>query len=439
MEDPLPRLLISAVLVAASAFLSFTGAALSRSRKSRLKLFFADEKSRRIRFRQPILEASENPGSFLFGLNIWNLLIRLSAGFFPLLFSAGTAVSNVVPDAAPGAVSGALSGGLRAFPGILAREAPALILLAAAFIVFSELLPAALAPGKPERALISVFPAAWILSLPWKALYRLACRFSPAAPEEDGDEEFRMALEEGEKSGAVESRERSIVERVLYLGDRPVGAFMTHRSEMEFLDVSAGPEEVREKALAFRSQGFFPVVRETQDNVAGVVSVEDILIAFTKNEWNGLSAIMKPPHFIPETMSALKAFEAFKREDEYYLCVMDEYGGVAGSLRVRNLLEEIVGELSGSASEEEAVILQEDGSWLADGSVSVDELAEVLGLESLGENHGDYHTLAGFILKLAGDIPKTGDSFGWGDFRFKVLDRDGNRIDKVLISKEDKA
>jgi putative hemolysin len=294
----------------------------------------------------------------------------------------------------------------------------------------------AVTPKKPERALLFLFPAAWILGLPWKAPYRLASRFSPAGPEEAGDEEFRMALEEGEKSGAVESRERSMVEGVLYLGDRPVGAFMTHRSEMEFLDISADSEEVREKALAFRSQGFFPVVRETQDNVAGVVSVEDILIALTEKEWKGLSAIMKPPHFIPETMSALKAFEAFEREDEYYLCVMDEYGGFAGSLRIRNLLEEIVGELSGSASEEEAVILQEDGSWLADGSVSVDELAEVLELESLGENHGDYHTLAGFILKLAGDIPKTGDSFSWGTFRFKVVDRDGNRIDKVLIRKE---
>jgi putative hemolysin len=245
-----------------------------------------------------------------------------------------------------------------------------------------------------------------------------------------------MALEEGEKSGAVESKERSMVEGVLYLGDRPVSAFMTHRSEMEFLDISASAEEAREKALAFRFQGFFPVVRETQDNVAWVVSVQDILIALTEKEWKGLSAIMKPPHFIPETMSALKAFEAFEREDEYCLCVMDEYGGFAGSLRVRNLLEEIVGELAGSASGEDAVIPQEDGSWLADGSVSVDELAKILELESLGENHGEYHTLAGFILKLAGDIPKTGDSFNWQAFRFKVIDRDGNRIDKVLISRK---
>jgi putative hemolysin len=433
MEDPLPRLLILAAFVTASAFLSFAGSVLSQVRKSRLKLFFSGGKSGRegnpgrIRFHRSIFEASENPGPSLFALNIWNLLIRLFAGFL-LFFPAGTSAFR-------SAVSGT-AGDFPAISGIFGRALPVLIFLAVVFIVFSELLPAALTPKKPERAFVFLFPAIWLLGLLWNPLYRLASRFSSAGPEEAGDEEFRMALEEGEKSGAVESRERSMVEGVLYLGDRPVSAFMTHRSEMEFLDISAGPEEAREKALAFRSQGFFPVVRETQDNVAGVVSVQDILIALTEKEWKGLSAIMTPPHFIPETMGALKAFEAFEREDEYYLCVMDEYGGFAGSLRVRNLLEEIVGELSGSASEEEAVILQEDGSWLADGSVSVDELAKVLKLESLGENHGDYHTLAGFILKLAGDIPKTGDSFSWGAFRFKVVDRDGNRIDKVLISKE---
>ncbi|MDR1506956.1 MAG: hemolysin family protein [Treponema sp.] len=423
MEDPLPALLISAVLVAVSAFFSFAGSILSLSRKPRLKLFFSGGKppSGETPFQKAILKAAAKPGSFLFALRIWNLLVRLFAGmlfFFPVRMGAPSGT------AAPGS----------AFSGF----GPAgLVLFVLAFIVFSELIPAVAAPKNPERTLLYIFPALQLFRLPWKPLYALLSRLIRGGKDagNPGDEEFRMALEEGEKSGAVESSERSMVEGVLYLGDRPVSAFMTHRSEMEFLDIALGAEAAREKALAFRDQGFFPVVMETQDNVAGVVSVQDILIALTEKEWKGLPSIMKPPVFIPETMSALKAFEAFRREDEYYLCVMDEYGGFAGSLRVRNLLEEIVGELSGSAPEEDAVIQQEDGSWLADGSVSVDELAKILELESMGENHGDYHTLAGFILKLAGDIPKTGDVFNWGVFRFKVIDRDGNRIDKVLISK----
>ncbi|GHV86554.1 hypothetical protein AGMMS50230_21620 [Spirochaetia bacterium] len=267
---------------------------------------------------------------------------------------------------------------------------------------------------------------------PWKYLASIL----PGRSHRPGEEAFRLALEEGEKTGAVESREKSMVEGVLYLGDRPISAFMTHRSEIEWLDINAGAEEVREKALEFRSQGFFPVIRGTQDNIAGVVSVQDILIALIEG-WKGLAAIMKKPRFIPETLSALKAFEAFNEEDEYYLCVMDEYGGFAGSLRVRDLIEEIVGELGGSAPEADSVILQEDGSWLVDGSLSLDELAKTAGLEKLGkENPRDYHTLAGFILKLAGDIPRTGECFTWQGFRFKVLDLDGNRIDKAEIRRE---
>jgi putative hemolysin len=144
---------------------------------------------------------------------------------------------------------------------------------------------------------------------------------------------------------------------------------------------------------------------------------------------------MKKPRFIPETLSAIKAFEAFKQEDEYNLCVMDEYGGFAGSLRIRDLIEEIVGEL-GNAPEEKPVVLQEDGSWYADGSISLDELAETPGLEEMEKEQGkDYHTLAGFILKLAGEIPRAGEHFIWQDYDFTIIRLDGNRIDKVRISK----
>jgi putative hemolysin len=114
---------------------------------------------------------------------------------------------------------------------------------------------------------------------------------------------------------------------------------------------------------------------------------------------------------------------------------MDEYGGFAGLLSVRDLVEEIVGQLSEDTREEEGILCQEDGTWLADGSASIDDVAETLGLSSLAESHQDYHTLAGFILSLAGEIPKTAASFSYNGFSFRIVDMDGNRIDKVLISK----
>jgi putative hemolysin len=400
-----PVLLIAACLTAVSGFCSLSLEALSLARTSCFRPKNQDD--------APAGDKSpgtaEKSGAFVFGLRIWNLVIRIAAAAVVTHYSGSSAPVH-------------------------------LVVLLLAFIVFSELLPGIIAAAGPEGILRVIFPVLSAICLPWEPLYLFASRFRRLrSAEEAGEEEFRRALDEGEKSGAVESRERSMVEGVMYLGDRPVSAFMIHRSETECLDIDAGPEEARQKALEFRLQGFFPVVRDTQDDIAGVVSVEDIFIALAgtegqKPEWKGLAALMKSPHFIPETMTALKAFESFRREEAQYLCVMDEYGGFAGSLRIRNLLEEITGELPGSAPESEDIVREEDGSWFARGSVSVDDLAGLLGQKSLNEG-GGYHTLAGFILKLAGDIPRAGDSFTWQGWRFTVALLDGNRIEKVRISR----
>jgi putative hemolysin len=255
------------------------------------------------------------------------------------------------------------------------------------------------------------------------------------------ENELRIALQEGEKSGIVESQERSMVEGVFYLGDRPVGAFMTHRSELEWLDVNDDEARVRKTAIEFRGQRCFPVAAGTLDEIVGVVSVEDILITLLEGSWKGLKALMKPPRFVPETMSSLKAFNAFKKGEDDFLMVIDEYGGFAGALSLTDLTEEIVGELSATGEEEEEIQRREDGSYLADGSANIDDINKVL-LEAsrqvppapgLPEEHQDYHTLAGFILELAGEIPKTGAVFEWNGFRFKIAGMDGNRIDKILI------
>ncbi|MDR2072612.1 MAG: hemolysin family protein [Spirochaetaceae bacterium] len=396
MEDPFSALILCS-LVVINGFFSFAAAVLSLAKRTRLHARAPGKKRT-----AALLKALEKPELLVFSLRIWSMLSIFAAGVLTVLFCPFRPIL--------------LSAGV----------------LVLALGIFSELLPRLLAVLDPERFLSGIFPLIELLSLPWKPLYLLASRapFLKNRPvPAPGEEYLRLALEEGEKTGAMESSERSMVEGVLYLGDKPVSAFMTHRSEIEWLDIDASREEVREKALACKTQGFFPVVTGTQDDIAGVVSVQDIFIALS-GEWEGLQKIMRKPRFIPETLGALKAFETFKQEEEYYLCVMDEYGGFAGSLRFRDL---IIGTLTRTDNE---VILQEDGTWLVDGSVSVDELAETLGLEELGEeNARDYHTLAGFILKLAGEIPRTGENFSWKNFRFKVLDLDGNRIHRVRISK----
>ena len=211
---------------------------------------------------------------------------------------------------------------------------------------------------------------------------------------------------------------------------------MTHRSEIEWLDINADAETVRNLVLNVKGQRSFPVANGTLDEISGVVSVEDILLALLNGNWPGLRSIMKKPYFIPETMSALKAFEAFRQET--LLMVMDEYSGFVGILSIQDLMAELVGEFATEAQDEAAILQQDDGSLLVAAGANIDEVADVLCLETLVGEHQEYHTLAGFILNLAGEIPHAGETFSHNGYQFTILSMDGNRIDKVLISSRDK-
>jgi putative hemolysin len=193
-----------------------------------------------------------------------------------------------------------------------------------------------------------------------------------------------------------------------------------------------------------REQRCFPVVDGVPDDIIGAVYLEDIVLDLHScppsgspdgeplGEPAGLRSIMRKPLFAPETMPALKAFESFKQGEGNFLFVMDEYGGFAGMVSLYSLMEEIVGELASPVQEEKQTVLMEDGSWLADGSLNIDDAAELLSLPGLAGS-GDYDTLAGFVLSIAGELPRAGDSFSHLGYRFTVLDMDGNRIDKIGI------
>ncbi|GHV90513.1 hypothetical protein AGMMS50268_10160 [Spirochaetia bacterium] len=418
-------LIILAVILAGAFFVLFEHA-LGSSRKTRLRTL-AENRAEKYRL---ALEAAEDPRLYLSVSRIWVIFLRILAGVLG-------GIGLVRP----------LGGVLNAL-GLWGNALAALALiggLGLTAVLLGDFLPKLIALISPEGICAACIPFIRALSLPCRPLLRLYARSSALLRRllhiDDGaargmtEDELRSALAEGEKSGVVESKERTMVEGVFYLGDRPAGAFMTHRSEIQWLDSSAGPEELRAMAREHGGQGCFPVADGTLDEIIGAAFLGDIFQGLSEGLPQGLKPLIKKVPFIPETMSALKAFEAFKRGETDYLFVMDEYGGFAGLLSVRDLVEEIVGQLSEGEAEEEGIIPQEDGSWLAEGSASIDDIAALLGLDSLTEGHQDYHTLAGFILSLAGEIPKTAASFSYKGFNFKIADMDGNRIDKVLISK----
>jgi putative hemolysin len=428
MEDPLPKIFFILGAILLKGFFALAETAMDSSRKSRLKNR-AEGGNKKYRL---ALETAENPGFFLAAARIWSVFLEILAGLAGGLGLARSLEAVFAGWGLPGALYWA---------GLFTAAA-----ITAGMVLLGEVLPRQIARSAPEAVMAFLLPFIKILAVPGKPLIFIFFRFSglvqrffpsnsPRAPGMTEDE-LHIALMEGEKSGIVEREERAMVENLFYLGDRPVGTFMTHRSEIQWLDSRAGVEEARILATEYQGQRYFPVAEDTLDKVIGIVSVQDILLALLEDPWPGLRAIMKKPPFVPETMSALRTFEAFKQGEVNCLFIMDEYGGFAGVLSIRNLIEEIVGQLSTTAPEEEAIIRQEDGSWLMDGSVNIDEAAKALSLESLAGEEGppEYHTLAGFILDLAGEIPKAGASFCRRGFRFTILNMDGNRIDKLVIS-----
>ncbi|GHV76854.1 hypothetical protein AGMMS49942_16750 [Spirochaetia bacterium] len=404
----IPGILLLLVL---SVIFTLAENALVSSRKSRLQA----------KGYRRALRAAENPDALLTALRVGVILANVFAGALGGILGVRMAASAhfIIP----------------AFITALAFT----ILL----VLLRNALARPIARAAPESILVHTLPLIRLLSILFAPLIFIALRssalalhilkVSPLSGQGMTEDELKFALAEGEKSGIVESEERTMVEGVFYLGDRPVGTFMTHRSEIQWLDINADAEKVREMAVEYRAQQFFPVASGTLDEIAGVVSVQDILLAFMNETWRGLQSLMSPPHFVPETMSSIRAFEAFKRGESNFLLVIDEYGGFAGVLSVRDLIEEIVGELSAKAAGDDVILAQDDGSYLVDGSVNIDDIAKILPIAGFPGAPQEYHTLAGFILELAGEIPRTGAVFDRQGYRFKVVGMDGNRIDKLLI------
>ena len=328
------------------------------------------------------------------------------------------------------------------FPGFLSGL---IILLGTGFVytIFGEIVPKQTALSNPEKILIALTPILSVLVTVLTPLIKLFTfisrgilmlfKIKDIREYTITEDELKSALIEGERSGIVESEERTMVEGVFYLGDRPVANFMTHRSDIEWLDIDSDLEEIKTVALRAKDQAYLPVASKSLDNVTGVVSIQEIFVALLEGSWTTLKDLMKPALIVPETLSALKAFESFKKGESDYLFVMDEYGGFAGALSSRDLTEEIVGELSSTPEDEDEIVQLDDGTYLVDGTAHIDDIADLLSIKDLVGEPVEYHTLAGLILEIAGEIPRTGETIEWNGFKFKIVDMDGNRIDKVMV------
>jgi putative hemolysin len=243
-------------------------------------------------------------------------------------------------------------------------------------------------------------------------------------------------LEEGTEAGVFEQAELSMIEGVFEIGDRRVDSLMTHRSDIIALDLNDPVDENLRKIIE-SNRSNIPVYERNLDNIIGMVSVKNLLAKLVENRTVDIRASVTQPLFVPEAITVLKLLELFKESGVHIALITDEYGSIQGIITLHDIFEAIVGDIrSLGESTEPQVVVREDGSWLIDGDTPVEELKDILSVDSFpGEERGYYRTIAGFIIFILQRIPKTGDHIEFGGLRYEVLDMDGNRIDKVLVSR----
>ena len=327
--------------------------------------------------------------------------------------------------------------------------ATALVVVAITFltIIFGELVPKRLGQMYPETVARLVAtpmewlstatrPFVWLLSASTEATLRLlGIRHAPSRSVTE--EEIAASLEEGLDAGVIEAQEHQMVRNVFRLDDRQIGSMMIPRAEITWLDLNAPLPQVLEQ-MAEEGHSRYPVCRNGLDDVVGVIEAQALLEPLARGRAPDLQALMVPPVFVPETLSGMELLDHFRASSTELVFVVDEYGAVQGVITVRDVLEAITGEFSTPSADDAWAVRRPDGSWLLDGLIPVPELKDRLEIRELPEeDRGRYNTLAGMVMLLLGRLPATSDVVEWDGWRFEVVDLDGKRVDKVLVSRID--
>ncbi len=423
------EIIIILLLIILNGVLAMAEIAIVSARKSRLKQQ-ANEGSKNA---QAALELVQSPGRFLSTVQIGITFIGIFAG----AFGGETIAKN-------------LSSFLKNVSLLTPYAEGIAVLLVVAFITYlsliiGELVPKRIALNSPETiSKFMVYPMNFLSSVasPLVSLLTFSSdwvlrllQIKQSGEPIVSEEEIGMLIGEGTRAGIFNIAEKNIVERTLKLSDKKVNTLMTSRKEIVWLELDSPFKALRNK-IAKHPHAHFPVCRDNLDKIVGVVRAEDILTHFLLEEKIEMQKFIHKPLFVPESMDGLKVLELFKKSGIHMAMVVDEYGNIQGLLSITDILEAIVGDIPTiDELEEREITKREDGTYLVDGLAPIDEFKDYFHIRKLpDEKSGVFHTVGGFIMYRLGHIPASGDKVEWTDFRFEVMDMDGNRIDKILIT-----
>ncbi len=377
---------------------------------------------------------SEDPTPFLSTIQIGITLVGIIAGAFGGVTLAKEISPYFVVYPALAPYSEALSVGL------------VVLTITYLTLVFGELVPKRIALGNAEAIASGVArpmyflsraaaPMVFVLSTSTGAVLRLLGVREDAGTTVSEDE-VRFLLEEGTRAGVFEKAEQIMVEGVFDLADRRVESLMTHRPDIVALDLRE-PDEENLRRMRLTTHSNFPAYEESLDNILGMVSVKSVLFGMLDTGRPDLRSAVTTPLFVPETLRVPNLIRYFRESGLHIALVNDEYGSIQGIVTLHDIIEAIVGHIrEAGETVNPPVVRREDGSWLIDGMTRVDSVKKMISpfITFPGEGGGNYDTVAGLVMYILQRVPVEGDLFTESGFRFEVVDMDGNRVDKVLVT-----
>ena len=419
------ELAIILALIVLNGVLAMAELAIVSSRRARLRTMI----DRDVVGSRRALALASDPGKFLSTVQFGITLVGVLSGAFSGA-TLGLRLANSLPWECR-AVADAAGVGL--------------VVAAITYVslILGELVPKQIALRNPERIAVKVAPAMtalariaspfiWLLDASGRVVLR-ALGQKPEAEQRVTEEEIRTLVAEAETAGILEPGERAMIAGVMRLGDRPVRAVMTPRREVDMIDLTDDADTIR-RTIVESVHSRLPVHEGSSEGMLGVVQAKDLLDVYMRGEQPDVRSLVRQAPTIPDTVDALDVVDVIKQSTVHMALVHDEYGHFEGVVTNADILEAIVGEFR---TDEGPVVpharQRDDGSWLLEGTMPVDEMAEQLGLPVSGER--TYHTAAGFVLSQLGRLPEVGESFDAHGWRFEVVDLDGRRIDKILATR----
>jgi len=282
---------------------------------------------------------------------------------------------------------------------------------------------------------IVAYPIVWLLSISTKMVIKL---FGIKSERDSivSEEELRILLRQGSENGVIEKEESTIINEVIRFGEKRAGSIMTHRLDVKWIDINSPVDEIIETIQNIPFSRLLVCNKDIED-IKGVVAIKDIFSSYINSKNIDFEGIMHDPVYIPEQLPAVKVLEQFRETRNHFGVVVNEYGSLEGIITLHDVTENIMGDLPAIEDQDEPeVFRREDGSYLIDGSMLIEDVEDLLDLPSLyddDEDEANVNTIGGLDMYKLNRIPKAGDKFTIKDRVFEIVDMDGNRVDKLNV------